>query len=390
MKRNAGAILLIFGIFALIVALNFIFFVDTTAAEEDETTGDRSSYLARPYGTLAYYTLLEESGYTVTRFEKPFTELEPNNPSTLVVIAPPESYNPNAEELASLTAWVEAGGLLVIIDREIYGIRFGDTTVYTQRAYSNAYAHPTSESVYTQDVKRVALSDHATRIKLSGPNFTSHIGDSYGAVLSDLRVGSGRVVFLTDPFIVANNGIRQTDNARLAVNLFVERPEGPIAFDEYHHGRGVRTTRGGLLSYFRGTPLPWMVWQGALIALFAIFTFGRRFARPLPVKRESRTTNLEFVSSMANITRLARASDLAMQNIYSEFRKRVARLTGLPVTTPAARLAAPLARRVNMDEQEMAGILTVCEQAAQGREVGDAELLKLVTRIREIESRLGI
>ena len=32
---------------------------------------------------------------------------------------------------------------------------------------------------------------------------------------------------------------------------------------------------------------------------------------------------------MANITRLAQATDLAMKNIYSEFRKRLCRFAGL-------------------------------------------------------------
>ena len=67
---------------------------------------------------------------------------------------------------------------------------------------------------------------------------------------------------------------------------------------------------------------------------------GGCFARPLPLRRERRTTNLEFVSSMATITRLARATDLAMQNVYWDFRKRLCRYSGLPSNVDSARLAA--------------------------------------------------
>ena len=125
---------------------------------------------------------------------------------------------------------------------------------------------------------------------------------------------------LTEPYIVANNGIQEADNLVLALNLFAERPAGKIAFDEYHHGYGRHST--GSVAWwliFSGTPVLWMLAQVALIAALAVYTYGRRFARPVPLKRERRTTNLEFVSSLANITRLARASDLAMQNIIRRF-----------------------------------------------------------------------
>jgi hypothetical protein len=66
MRRNAKAILLVAALFFVLVALNFLFFVDTRATEEDELTGDRSSYRSTPYGTLGFYTLLQESSYNVT------------------------------------------------------------------------------------------------------------------------------------------------------------------------------------------------------------------------------------------------------------------------------------------------------------------------------------
>jgi hypothetical protein len=133
-----------------------------------------------------------------------------------------------------------------------------------------------------------------------------------------------------------------------------------------------------------------MAWQGALIAALLVYSYGRKFARPVPLKRERRTTNLEFVSSMANITRLARASGLAMESIYSEFRKRLCRFTNQPATADSARLAAAVARRADVSEQELLDLLRRCEEAARGKTLSDAEMLRLVTRVREIESRLGI
>lgn len=388
MKRNASAILLLVSLFLLVVALNFVFFIDQRATgEEDELTADRSSYRATPYGTLALYSLLEESHYNVTRFEKRFTELKDREPGTLLVIAPPETHNPDQEEFEAVTKWVEAGGLLIIVDRQI-DVSIGDAAIHTEQPGLKSNVHTMQPTLLTRGVEHVALSEYASRVNVDSRSVTYHIGDDQ-AVLADTPVGKGRVVLLTDPYVVANNGISQADNVVLALNLLAARPAGTIAFDEYHHGYGASTTGGGLLSYFRGTPVPWMLAQIGLIAALVVYSRGRRFGRPLPLKRERRTTNLEFVSSMANITRLAHATDLAMENIYGEFRKRLCRFGGVPAKVENERLAASVARRARLDERELVTLLNRCEGVSQGEHVSESELLKLVARIREIEALLG-
>ena len=389
MKRKTSAILLIVSLFLLVVALNFVFFVDKRATgEEDEQTADRSSYRSTPYGTLGLYTLLEESHYNVTRFEKPFTELKDREPGTLLVIAPPDTHNPDREEFEAVTKWVEAGGLLIIIDRDI-NVSIGDAAFRTERAELKSTVHTLQPTPLTRGVERVALSEYAKRVKIDSRSATYHIGDDQAAVVADAQVGKGRVVLLTDPYLVANNGISQADNVVLALNLVAGRPAGTITFDEYHHGYGASTTGQGLMSYFRGTPVPWMMAQLGLIAVLVVYSRGRRFGRPLPLKRERRTTNLEFVSSMANITRLAQATDLAMENIYAEFRKRLCRFGGVPAKVENEKLAAAVARRSKFDERELATLLARCEEVSRGEHVSESELLKLVARIREIETRLG-
>lgn len=389
MKLNASAILLIAALFLVIVALNFIFFVDNRATEEDEASGDRSSYRSTPYGTMAFYTLLQETGYPIEHFEKPFTELKDHEPGTLIVITPPETHNPGEDEFGALNRWVEAGGLLIIVDREIHA-SVGDAAIHTERAESKSAVHPLQPTHFTRGVQHLALSEHATRVRVDSRSTTYHIGDDQAAILADAQVGKGRVVLLTDPYILANNGISQGDNVILALNLLSEHPAGRIAFDEYHHGYGATSTGGGLMAYFRGTPVPWMMAQAGLIAALVFYSYGRRFGRPIPLRRERRTTNLEFVSSMANISRLARATDLAMQNIYPEFRARLCRFGGVPAKTENGKLAAALARRARLDERNLAELLSRCEAVARGEQVSDSELLKLTARIRRIESQLRI
>ncbi|HWP41713.1 MAG TPA: DUF4350 domain-containing protein [Blastocatellia bacterium] len=389
MRSKASAIFLVAGLLLIFIVLNLVFLAGNDASEENEMTGSRSSYRSSPYGTLAFYTLLEESGYPVTRLESPLTDLDwRDDIGTLVIISPPAMFNPSAEEFASLNSWVEAGGLLIVIDREIEA-SFGDAVAHTESGGFASHTRPLQPSRYTQGVGRVALSDFASRVTVDSRSVTYHLGNENAAALASASVGDGRVVLLSDPYVIANNGISQADNVILALNLFAVRPDGAIAFDEYHHGYG-RTGQGGIMSYFHGTPVPWMMAQGGLIVALVVYSYGRRFARPVPLRRERRTTNLEFVSSMATITRLARASDLAMRNIYLEFRKRLCRYAGLPSNAPTSKLASALAHRGGIDSAELGRLLDRCEQVTQGAEASDSELLALAKRIREIESNLRI
>ena len=392
MKRSTGAILLVVGLFVLFVALNFIFFVDSKEVEEDEFEANRSSYKTTPYGTHAFYSLLEESGYQLTRFERPLTDLSTRKDiGTLFVISPPPVPGFGKSEMQSLREWTDAGGLLIIVDREINIDWSPGLHAETTYRRGSANAKPVQPTIYTRNVNKVALSGAATRVSLEGSSATYHIGDSIGGVLADVRLGRGRVLMLTDPYVIANNGIAEADNLFLAINLVADRPSGLIAFDEFHHGYGsglFDKASGGLMSYFRGTPVPWMMAQSLLIVALAIYARGRRFGRPLPVKHERRTTNLEFVSSMANIARLAKATDLAMQNIYSEFRRKLCRYVSLPATVETPRLATAVARRGRLDEAHLRSLLMKCELVSRGKHVSDSELLGLVTRVREIEAIL--
>lgn len=390
MKRNLGALSLILILFLLLVGLNFLFMTEEQENKESEQNGSRSSYRSTPYGTMAYYTLLEESGFAVTRFEKPYTNLKDRTDiKTLVIIGLPPQSNPNEDEFAALNDWVEAGNHLIIIDRQI-AVEIGEMRAQTGTPFGESAPRVLQPTRYGQDITNLKLSRYATRVKIDQGPGTYLIGDDKGAILADAAAGKGRVLMLTDPFVVANNGIDQDDNVALAVNLLINVPDGKIAFDEYHHGYGDSGSQGSALAYYNGTPVKWIYWQVMLMAALVVYTYGRRFARPLLLRRERRTTNLEFVSSMANITRLARASDLAMQNIYSDFHSKLCRYSGLPSRVDASRLAAVVARRLKGDELELGRLLERCEQVARGESVSESELLKLVTRIREIEREIRV
>ncbi len=209
-----------------------------------------------------------------------------------------------------------------------------------------------------------------------------------GALLVDYAYGDGRIVILSDPYVVSNAGVNRADNLFLAANVVTGGLKGRIAFDEFHHGYG--EARNRLFAYFGGTPVLWMFAQGALVALALVWTSGRRFARPLPAPRPDRRSKLEFVSSMAELQHRARAYDLAVENIYQRTRRALARYAGLPAAASAAQIAERVAARSGRDRRALEALLRECEDAAAGAPLSARRALALARHLRELERDLGV
>jgi hypothetical protein len=216
-----------------------------------------------------------------------------------------------------------------------------------------------------------------------------HIRDVEGAVLVDYAYGNGRVILLTDPFIVTNAGVRLKDNLTLAINIVGgPKAQGLIAFDEYHQGRGI--TQNAFASYFAGTPVLPIAGQIVLLVLVVLWTNGRRFGRPLPLPQVDRRSSLEFVASMAELQERSRAYDLAIENIYSRIRRVLARHAGVDYNSSRTEIAERIAARSAIDRHELETLMRQCEEAINGVPISSRQSISLVRRLREIERDLGL
>lgn len=216
----------------------------------------------------------------------------------------------------------------------------------------------------------------------------AHLANNEKTLLIDFPFGAGEIVFLSDPFIVSNGGISLVDNAQLAINLVATR-EGVIAFDEFHQGYGAGENR--LLGYFAGTPLTAILLQIAALVGFALFTQSRRFARALPENEPNRLSKLEYVSAMAQLQQRTRAYDLAIENIYTDFRRRVSRLVGADnFTVSLKELAQMIAERTKLNAVKVENLMFKCEEIIRGEPTGKREVLELTSRLRDVEEKLGL
>jgi hypothetical protein len=327
----------------------------------------------------------------------------------------PDAQSDNAEAMTagvSLARPAQPTSLMRGVDSVLPSRFAGIIKVWTPEAYatdgtySTHSSAPVEEAVRDTDDEELATEDETAPppaptvlpeadYPVSKPVSTNgspapvvHLTDHRGALLVDYPHGAGRIILLSDPFIVANAGISRADNLQLAINTLAGEEGGLIAFDEFHQGRG--ETENRLLAYFAGTPVVPLLAQFSLIVVVILWSRGRRFARPLPLPQVDRRSKLEFVASMAELQHRARAYDLAIENIYARTRRVLARYAGVDSYSPRAEIARRVAERSKLEYGRLETLMRECEDAMAGAPLSTRKALELVARLREVERALGL
>lgn len=435
MRQRLTIILTFVVIIGLLVIINSLSYVKQDKGVDQELNPNRSTYHSGPTGTRALHDFLNESGYKVIRWREATEKLLGGSGQmvkTFVVVGQTQISFTDDEALA-LRRWVSQGGRLVLIDRNInrdlvpqsggWAIdarEFGFPTFDVNPADASDMTkdvvalRPVQPTLLTRSVDTVMPSRFAARLyvvppagggeevfdpddvfdtpqpkeKVSdSPAPIVHIADRYGALLVDYAYNSGRIVVLSDPYLVTNNGLRLNDNLQLAINTLAAG-EGLIAFDEYHQGKGI--TQNALANYFAGTPVLALGAQVVLLVLLILWTNARRFGRPLPLPHVDRRSSLEFVASMAELQERSRAFDLAVENIYTRMRRVLARHAGVNYNSSRAEIATRIAERSSIDRHKLETLMRQCEDAINGEPINWRQAVDLVRRLREVERDLGL
>lgn len=426
---------------AVLIGLNAASYTQKEKTPDTEISPNRSTFNAGATGTQAFYSLLSETGRKVTRWRQPPAALltsKADGPSVFVVIGTVRRQF-TAAETQDLLRWVGDGGRLVLIDREppealvtttaSWRITVGDQntpaffpadpTDQTQMTVETAAVKGVQPTVFTQGVNAIQPSRFSSSISFTrfadddvagdpqGDETIRRRSKSYDSVeapsmnapvvhfaagemnlIVDAPFGGGQIVFLSDPYIVSNGGISLVDNAQLAVNL-VAAGDGMVAFDEYHQGYGADNNR--FLQFFEGTPVVAIFLQAMLLVGLVFLSQSRRFARPVPESEPDRLQKLEYIAAMAELQSRTKAFDLAIENIYNDFRRRATRYFGLDnFTAKSGEIAALIAERTGLDRAQIADTLFKCEEIIRGEPTNKREVLHLADALRVIEQKLGM
>lgn len=435
--RQRVTILLTFAvIIGVLILVSTFSYVQKGKEMDYEFAPNRSTYHSGPTGVRALYDFLNESGYKVTRWKETPQKLLTDYGKavkTFVVTGDIKVRFTDAETQA-LLQWLKAGGRLVIIDRNpeqdsaatkpgSWHIRVQyfqrpteevDPADPQQMTQDVVAFRPVQPTLLTRNVQSVMPSRFASRLSIApvtaldavtvdathphetpapvdptlvAPAPVVHMFDDKGALLIDFNYEAGRVVILTDPYMISNGGIKLNDNLQLALNI-LSAGDGLIAFDEYHQGKG--RTQNTFAGYFAGTPVLLLAAQIGFVVVLILWSRGSRFGRPLPLPQVDRRSSLEFVASMAELQQRARAFDLAIENIYTRTRRVLARHAGVDYNSSRSEIASRIASRGTIDAQRLETLMRDCEGVINGEPCSWRHSIELVRRLREVERDLGL
>ncbi|MEO8647648.1 MAG: DUF4350 domain-containing protein [Acidobacteriota bacterium] len=424
MKQKLGVVIFICLLFGGLAGLNALSYVQKPKPTDSEFEPNRSTFNSGVSGTQAFYALLNESGRKVTRWRSSIAELAGSTDSPAVfVMVGSLRRDVTAAEATQILEWVSDGGRLVVIDREPpkellvttsnWQITMSTPTGgddHTDISTAASAAMPVQPSFLTRGVNAVQPSRYSRSLffervqnppdALEGRPGTVaegeiplaaapvvHVAGGSGNLVVDAPFGDGNIIFVADPYIVSNAGIALADNVKLAVNL-VEAGDGLIAFDEFHQGYAANNS---FFRFFEGTPMIAIFVQLIALIMLVFLSRSARFARPLPAAEPDRLSKLEYVAAMAELQRRMGAIDLGLENIYTDFRRRAARLFGVDnLATRYDELARLISGRLNNDYREMFDLLFACEDIIRGAPVSRKETLRIVRRLRAVEHDLGL
>ncbi len=380
----AGSILLI------LIAATLAF---SPTPDETEGQGIPTTYSTTRSGAQAAYLLLRELGYRSERWEKSPTELPPDGAGKILILAGPFDF-PDQHERDALLAFARSGGWIVYAGN--FPFLFLERGAVTPPSLSQASLlkaetfSAVAPSPFTLDAAKITMTARNRWAASDGSQLPLY-GDPEEPVVVTWRLEKGRVLWWAGPTPVTNSGISQEGNLPFFLDCIrAVRPgaspgETTVLWDEYFHGY-----RGSLWDYFRGTPVPWAVFQLALVALFVLLAFSRRSGPIYAPAAPSRLSPLEFVDTLGDLYRRANAGSSAVRVAYQRFRTLLVRRLALAPLISNTQIDAAVRERLGWKQPGLIDVLQRAEKASRQTDVAGSDALTIVQALEHYERLFGL
>jgi hypothetical protein len=291
----------------------------------------------------------------------------------MFVLSPTSPFT--SDEADRLRLWVRSGGILIYaseqgdpeLDRALGVTRLGGGTAIDREVANEV----------VPGVTTVAGGGFVVPLD-AGSEQVPFLRTPSGYVVGYLeRVATGAVVVLADPLVLCNGYLDKSDNGRLLADLLgLAGSNGPVLFDEYHHGL--------VLSDF--TPQAWLLtpWgAGLLWLLVAVFAGlvlrGRSFGPLVPRPAEVARADVEWAVAVGQLLRRSSARSVTLGLLATATERAVATRTGIPLQ-PRERFWNALWVRA----PEIAADLAEVENSLHATGSTEPDLLKTAQRLHRI------
>src|SRR4029077_10182031 len=383
-------LLLIAGTILLLLIVATVVFAPPL--DEEEGQGVPTTYSTARAGAQAAYLLLRELGYRSERWEKSPTELPSDAEGKILILASPSDF-PDKKERDALMAFVRSGGWIVYAGNfPFLFLGSGDATPkWDTNPGSLVQGFPALvPSLLTRDAPKITMLA-SSRWDFSEGNQVPLYGNADEPVVVTWKLGRGRILWWAAPTPITNSGITRDGNLPFFLDCIqAARPgasprETTVLWDEYFHGY-----RGSLWDYFAGVPVPWAIFQLALVAVFVLLAFGRRSGPLYAPAAVSRLSPLEFVDTLGDLYRRASAGSAAVRVAYQRFRTTLVRRLALAPSISNMQMDAAVRERLGWKQPGLMNTLQRAEKAARESGVHSSEALKIVQALEHYEGLFGI
>ena len=404
--RIGGAQALVVMLFIVACALGMAM----QRAGQVETLAPRAlSDDASTMGGKGFCLVLSRLGYDVKRADSKLQTM-PRDARVWVLLDPQTRFTQRENML--LLRWVRDGGTLIwactpASDKSVLEARGG--TIASTRLAKNLGVTPSESFLpdYSPLPVLVPLDANAPSPLWTGVSKASASGDTFkisraatelasnsmGVQIAHLELGRGQVFIFPDALMFTNYAQSKPQNAVLAANLVrVYATKGAVYFDERNHNDAFSAAATRILTwwdYLWQAPLRYAMLQllfaGVLWWAFA----SRRLGAPVPLPSQQPVTRAsQFALGMGSLFRKANRPQAAARVLGDNFRREVARRTGLPLDAEDQILAERASQKTGLPAA-MIDRLLLRAKAPDDREsriLSDTQEMEIVLRALRGES----
>jgi hypothetical protein len=384
-------LLLIAGAILLLLIVATVVFAPTP--DEAEGQGIPTTYSTTKNGAQAAYLLLGELGYRSERWEKSPLELPADAEGKILILASPSDF-PDKKEGDSLQAFVRSGGWIIYSGNFPFLFLQSGAVAPPSITRISGFSADTFSAIapspFTQGASKITMNATNRWVASDGAQVPLY-GEPEEPVVVTWRLEKGRILWWGAPTPVTNSGISREGNLPFflgciqAVRPGASPGETTVLWDEYFHGY-----RGSLWDYFRVTPVPWAVFQLALMAVFVLLAFTRRSGPLYAPAAMSRRSPLEFVDTLGDLYRRASAGSAAVRVAYQRFRMQLVRRLALAPSISNMQLDAAVRERLGWRQPGLMDTLQRAEKASRERDVPGMDALKIVQALEHYEVLFGL
>lgn len=327
-----------------------------------------STYGRDPDGYGAWYAYMERQNIPIERWQKPFTQLSDrhSNSSQTVLLRVYRNLRVAPLSEAELK-WVEKGNTLVML-----GVR----------------APVTEAPFLTRQNSSLGEVKIETR-RREKQRGTKLLGDEFGAIVWEIAIGEGKVIFASTRHLAANAYQNEPGNYPFLAQL-VASGDRPILVDEYIHGYRdpeviEEQNTATLTDYLAKTPVFPALVQGLILLLIVIIAKNRRFGQIEPLPTPQVNNSKAYIEALAGVLQKAGTRDFVLHRLGKEEQRQLQQALGLgQVPVEPEIVADAWAQRTGRPPAE---ILQQLQAASHPEKLSNSELLVWVKKWRSIRKQ---